>query len=72
MKENRESYEQLADRAVSMLAAIANAIAKANPEKLKSMEASIAQLILCVIYHSTPMISPDAIKQHTPGNQIIH
>jgi hypothetical protein len=49
MKENREGYEQLADRATRLLAAIANSITKASPEKLKGMEGNVSRLLLCVV-----------------------
>jgi hypothetical protein len=49
MKENREAYEDLADRAVRLLAAVADTISKANPEKMKGMEGNVARLLLCVL-----------------------
>jgi hypothetical protein len=49
MKENREGYEQLVDRAARLLAALANVIMKATPEKLKGMEGNVARLLMCVI-----------------------
>jgi hypothetical protein len=51
MKENREAYEDLADRAVQLLAAVANTISKASPDKLKGMEGNVARLLLCVLDH---------------------
>jgi hypothetical protein len=49
MKENRDAYEDLADRAVRLLAAVANAVSKANQEKLRGMEGNVARLLLCVL-----------------------
>jgi hypothetical protein len=54
MKENREAYEELADRAVRLLAAVANTISKSNPEKLKGMEGNVAGLLLYVLHHIIP------------------
>jgi hypothetical protein len=45
MKENREAYEQLVDRAVQLLAAVANTISKASPERLKGMESNVERLL---------------------------
>jgi hypothetical protein len=42
-------YEQLADRAVRLLAAVANTLTKASPEKLKGMEGDVSRLVMCVI-----------------------
>jgi hypothetical protein len=52
VKENREAYEDLADRAVRLLAAVANTISKASPDKLKGMEGNVARLLLCVLHHA--------------------
>jgi hypothetical protein len=52
MKENREAYEDLADRAVRLLAAVANSISKASLDKLKGMEGNVARLLLCVLDHA--------------------
>jgi hypothetical protein len=49
MKENREAYEDLADRAVRLLAAVANIISKSNPDKLRGIEGNVARLLLCVL-----------------------
>jgi hypothetical protein len=49
MKEKREAYEELADRAVRLLAAVAKAISKTDPEKLKGMEGNVTRLIQCVL-----------------------
>jgi hypothetical protein len=49
MKENREGYEQIADRAVRLLAAVADTLTKASPEKLKGLEGNVARLVMCVI-----------------------
>jgi hypothetical protein len=46
MKDNREGYEQLADRTARLLAAVASTITKADPEKLKSLDQHIARLVL--------------------------
>jgi hypothetical protein len=54
MKDNRKQYEQLSDRATKLLAAIANEIMKANPEKLKGMEGNVARLLMCVAYPFIP------------------
>jgi hypothetical protein len=54
MKENREAYEELADRAVRLLAAVANTISMSNPGKLKGMEGNVAGLLLYVQDHIIP------------------
>jgi hypothetical protein len=56
MKENREEYEQLADRAARLLGAVANAIMKASPEKLKGMEGNTARLLMCVVHSMTTRV----------------
>jgi hypothetical protein len=56
MKENREAYEQLADRAAQLLAAVANTISKASPEKLKGMEGNVERLLRCVLDGIEPFI----------------
>jgi hypothetical protein len=71
MKDNRDQYEQLADRATKLLAAIANEIMKANPEKLKGMEGNVARLVMCVLYSFIPTRQLDAIKQHATGDKIV-
>jgi hypothetical protein len=43
-------YEQLADRAVRLLAAVANTMLKANPEKLKGIEGNLSRLVMYVIH----------------------
>jgi hypothetical protein len=48
MKENREAYETLAERAVQLLATVANALMKAGPDKLRGMEDNVVRLRLCV------------------------
>jgi hypothetical protein len=53
MKDSREEYAQLADRAARLLAAVANTIMKASPEKLKGMEGNIARLLVCVVHPIT-------------------
>jgi hypothetical protein len=53
MKDNREGYEQLADRAAKLLAAVANSLMKASLEKLKGMEANVSRLLLCVVVSIT-------------------
>jgi hypothetical protein len=68
MKENHEGYEQLADRAVRLLAAVANAITKASPEKLKGMEGNVMRLLMCVI--TNPTRRPDAPVKHAPENHV--
>jgi hypothetical protein len=72
MKENREAYEQLAERAVQLLAAVANAISKASPEKLKEMEGNVERLLLCVLNGIKPIHLPYATEQRTPGDQVDH
>jgi hypothetical protein len=62
MKHNREQYEQLTDRATKLLAAIANEIMKASPEKLKGMEGNIARLLRCVLYPFILTRQLDAVK----------
>jgi hypothetical protein len=69
MKENREGYEQLADRAVRLLAAIANTPTKASPEKVKSMEGNVARLVMCVIksfFTRVDLIRP----KYPPGDHV--
>jgi hypothetical protein len=68
MKENREAYEQLADRAVQLLAAVANTISKASPEKLKGMEGYMERLLRCVLDVIVLIPPPDATEQHAPGD----
>jgi hypothetical protein len=58
MKENHEGYEQLADRAVRLLAAVVNDITKASPEKLRGMEGNVMRLLMCVIN--------DSFQSHAP------
>jgi hypothetical protein len=70
MKDNREQYEQLADRATKLLAAIANEIMKASPEKLKGMEGNVARLLMCVLYPFVGTRQLDAITQHATGDKI--
>jgi hypothetical protein len=70
MKENREQYGQLADRAAKLLAAIVNVIMQTSPEKLKGMEANVARLVMCVLYPFIPTRQLDAIKQHATGDEI--
>jgi hypothetical protein len=53
MKEKHEAYEELADRAVRLLAAVAKATSKTDPEKLKGMEGNVARLIQCVFDHTS-------------------
>jgi hypothetical protein len=48
MKENHEAWETLAERAVQLLATVANTLMKAGPDKLRGMEANVARLRLCV------------------------
>jgi hypothetical protein len=57
MKDNREGYEQLADRAARLLAAVANTIMKADSEKLKGMEGNVACLLMCVVFLATTRIN---------------
>jgi hypothetical protein len=57
MKEKHEAYEELAERAVQLLAAVANTISDANTEKLKGMEAHVARLILCVRDSPSPKVT---------------
>jgi hypothetical protein len=71
MKDNREQYGQLANRAAKLLAAIANEIMKANPEKLKGMEGNVARLLMCVLYPFKLTCQLDAVKQHATGDKIV-
>jgi hypothetical protein len=71
MKDNREAYEQLAERAVHLLAAVANTISKASPEKLKGMEGNMERLLRCVLVIA-PIPSPDVTEQHAPGDRVDH
>jgi hypothetical protein len=73
MKQNREAYEDLADRAVRLLAAVADTVSKTNLEKLKGIEGNLVRLLLCVldrIIH--PTVAPDVVGQHTPRHQTGH
>jgi hypothetical protein len=54
MKENHEAWETLADRAVQLLAIVANKIMNAGPEQLRGMKGNVAQLLLCVLDVITP------------------
>jgi hypothetical protein len=56
MKDNRESYEQLAVRVTRLIAAIANVVQKASPDKLKGMEGNLSHLLLCVDTARPPRI----------------
>jgi hypothetical protein len=70
MKENREEYRQLADRAARLLAAVANVIMKASPEKLKGMEGNVTRLVMWV---GNPIILArcvEAADQNDEGDQI--
>jgi hypothetical protein len=49
MKESCKAYEETADRAVRLLAPVANAISKANSEKLTGMEGNV---LFCVLDHA--------------------
>jgi hypothetical protein len=49
MKESCKAYEEIADRAVRLLAPVANAISKANSEKLTGMERNV---LFCVLDHA--------------------
>jgi hypothetical protein len=71
MNENREEYEQLADRAARLLAAVANAIMKASPEKLKGMEGNTARLLMCVVHSITSRVYVEAVNQNDEGDQVI-
>jgi hypothetical protein len=65
MKENREQYEQLANRAAKLLAAIANVIMKGSPEKLKGMEGNVARLLMCVLHPFIPTRQLDTQSNST-------
>jgi hypothetical protein len=70
MKENREQYGQLADRAAKLLEAIVNVIMQTSPKKLKGMEAKVARLVMCVLYPFNPTGQLDATKQHATEDKI--
>jgi hypothetical protein len=72
MKENREAYGQLAERAARLLAAVAGAISKNNhdQEKLKGMEGNVARLLLCVLALFVTARTSDAPEQDAPGDQV--
>jgi hypothetical protein len=53
-----------------LLAAVANTLMKANPEKLKGMEGNVARLLLCVVVFMTPTCRPHAPGKHPPGDQV--
>jgi hypothetical protein len=72
MKDNREQYEQLLDRAARLLAAVANEIMKANPEKLKGMEGNVARLLMCVLYPFISTRQLDGVEQHATGDKIVY
>jgi hypothetical protein len=72
MKDNREQYEQLSDRAARLLAAVANEIMKANPEKLKGMEGNVARLLMCVPSSFITRRQLDTVKQHATGDKIVY
>jgi hypothetical protein len=69
MKENHKAYETLADRAVQLLATVANTIMKADPDKLRGMEGNVAQLLLCVLDVITPTHPSDRNEQHAQGDR---
>jgi hypothetical protein len=70
MKENREGYERLVDRAVRLLAAVANTITKANPEKMKGMEGNVLRLLMCVMNAFDPTRRPDAPVKHASEDPV--
>jgi vacuolar-type H+-ATPase subunit I/STV1 len=57
MKENREGYEQLADRTTRLLAAVASTITKTDPEKLNGLDEYIARLVLWVSILALPPVT---------------
>jgi hypothetical protein len=72
IKDNREGYEQLADRAARLLAAVANTIMKASPEKLNGMEGNVTRLLMCVVYRIIFPRRADANDQHAEGDRVGH
>jgi hypothetical protein len=70
MKETREAYKTLADRAVQLLAAVANTTSKASPEKLIGMESNVQRLIEWVTDGVAHIHPPDAIEQHASENRV--
>jgi hypothetical protein len=70
MKENREGYERLADRAVRLLAAVANTITKASPEKMKGMEGNVLRLLMCVMNAFDLTRRPDAPVKHASEDPV--
>jgi hypothetical protein len=72
MRDNREAYGQLAERAVQLLAAVANTISKASPEKLKGMGGNVERLLRCVLDVIAPIRPPDVSEQHAAGDRVDH
>jgi hypothetical protein len=70
MKENREGYERLADRAVRLLAAVANTVTKASPEKMKGMEGNLLRLLMCVTNPINPTRRPNAPVKHASEDPV--
>jgi hypothetical protein len=72
MKDNHEGYEQLADRAARLLAAVANTLMKANSEKLKGMEGNVARLLMYVFIPWHHAHRSNASEQHPSGDQHVN
>jgi hypothetical protein len=68
MKDNHEAYEQLADRAARLLAAVANTIMKADAEQLKGMEGNVARLLMCVVILRHYAYRSNKSEQHPSGD----
>jgi hypothetical protein len=72
MKENRQAYEQLADRATLILTAVTNEISEADTETIKAMEENLSCLLRYVRNLNNFARSPDTIRKHAPGDQFGH
>jgi hypothetical protein len=72
MKENRQAYEQLADRATLILTAITNEISEADTEKIKAMEENLSRLLRYVRKLNNFARPPDTMRKHAPWDQFGH
>jgi hypothetical protein len=70
MKENREGYEQVADRTARLLAAVASAVTKANPQQLKGLEEHVMSLVSWVLNPCTTLSWSDDINQHATRDKV--
>jgi hypothetical protein len=70
MKENREAWETLAERAVQLLVIVANTLLKTGPDNRRGMKANVARLRLCVRDVITLTHPSHHNEQHTRGDSV--